>query len=1198
MAATASGGKTSLPPISSGDIYFPLAKGDQLLRVRSWNQALCSDGVSFATETLSRSIQLLSTDASPRDDVLLTEILPSLASSICLIPSCLPTLSAKYAMELLPLVTRCAKLLDRMIPSKDISLGIELKEGDWAICVDSSTSLEGDSSEEYVVRLNRKAVQGAQTGHSCYHGERSNASATSSLNNHFSVIGASCGTRVQFVEEWCSAGSGEDGTDISFEDCAQRSTASYVIDARVSLDGTKFEGIRHNVEKGSAERITGSLQQPHHTIIVGGISYEIMGDAEVDFTKQLIQTESLLCLAVGHLSLILCSQTSLSDIDKDAETPLVESLESTLSTSPILSKGSLDCGGSIVRRAIDSVWERCRSGKTSTDIEEQWQDLIYFDLFSATNASETKDAARIEETRSIIQQHISSARENQQGSLSRLCPDEYVTAQMLVTSAIFYHTHGTRNDAFQSEVTSSAWQASLGIMENAIRDALVCAESGVPHREVCRKRCFLVARIAKFLFEFSCTPDDQQPVQFIVDDISLIVKSIKSEQDLDYIKQQMNVRTEKSIMRYLGLRSLHLLLQSEDSLEGVKVHAAIESALVSLPRILCPSPTAATSSSGLEPNQGLTSHLTSNIAGCAASVQSCFHTCISRLYDTIGLILATTVDQEPTSLMLGLLANYFTVFHPSEYKEIISKMMPSLRNIVAHCRDQALLPNEDEKSSSETMLLNIVRKQGNERLLRTSASVLLTTCAQLTQLPCGSQHLVELLSEHLLQEISETISIVVDDNRLIRESEEFELLQLDVLQSYGSKAKSNSSHDKDADCRGLSYLSNHPTLSMKPKVLPSESPSMSYFGQLLNVFHVALNGKSFIESIKQRASALFSVFGLQLTEEDQGTSGSSTKDGLTPFNGLPLKFRRRILRLLRPILLSMEANSLIIRQLLHMAGSVAEVTCDTHGIHSQDELSLAQSALSLLRYLYTFSKPWRDIIHQEVISGAKDSSSLIFSGVLTFFGGAPGSLQPGAFVVIEPEVASSSSSAGATKSRNGSLTGAASNATNTSSGSGAEEIVTGLCRNNALSGVMSSVDPRTGSCEVIVLGNKSYVQLLPNTESDVCAGASRVTIRAVRVSAANISAADELPLFLDDTNLAAMDFFSPLSDVMESVSASIKAISNTQDKDLADLEIDINELMECCLGLRSTTVLASEPRVLHKLVADESSTLRVLLAHS
>ena len=105
------------------------------------------------------------------------EILPCLASSISLIPSCFPTLSAKYAIELLPLVTRCAKLIDRMISSSEASLGIKLEPGEWAICVDSPTSeggLRGRSSEKYVVRLERKATQCTDADCSIYHGKQLN----------------------------------------------------------------------------------------------------------------------------------------------------------------------------------------------------------------------------------------------------------------------------------------------------------------------------------------------------------------------------------------------------------------------------------------------------------------------------------------------------------------------------------------------------------------------------------------------------------------------------------------------------------------------------------------------------------------------------------------------------------------------------------------------------------------------------------------------------------------------------------------------------------------------------------------------------------------------------------------------------------------------------------------------------------------
>jgi len=1209
---SASSGKTSLPSISNGDIYFPLENDHNDLCVRAWNQTLCSDGISFATGILSRSIELLSSTGIQcrQDDILLMEILPSLASSICLIPSCIPTLSAKYAMELLPLVTRCAKLIDKIIPkSKDgnitNSLGIELKQGAWVVRVDSSSSesdsKSSDESEEYTVRLKRRTERDAETGHSCYCGESVNVRG-SSPDKHVSVIGAAHGTRVQFIEEWCSSSSDKHDEYSSFDDCAHRSTSSFVIDARLSLDGTKFEGIRHNAQKGSAERIIGRLQTQVHSEAAARNSCVVQDKEEG--TKQWTQTESLLCLAVGHLSLILCSQTSLSDIDRDADISKTrETYESLLSTSSILSSGRLDRDGIHVRRAIDSVWERCRSADMSgLDIVEQWQDSIYFDLFSATDASSTEDATKMKEAVDIVERQ-SSLMVDQKGSLSRLSPAEYSLAQSVVASAIFYHTRNLRSEEKRqirlSEVASRALQVSRQILENGIREALLCTEAGVPHKEVCGNRCYISGLIAQFLFEFSCTHGGSHlSLHQIVDDISLIFKSIKSEEDLRYIKRHLNAKTEKSIMRYVGLRSLHLLLQSEGSLEGVQVHSAVESALVSLPRLLRPpASTAVAAPSELDPNC-LVAHLTSSIAGCAASVQTCIHSCIRSLFGKVGSILAASVDQESNSLKLGLLANYFTVFHANEYKSTVSKMLPSLRNMVAHCRGRALLPsNEDEESSSEAMLLNIVSKQEKQRLLRTSASVLLTTCAQLSQESGGNQNLVELLSEHLLHEITETISLVARNTRLTRDHDDFEAVVSDWAISSGNKSPPKHTNGRGAhSSKGLTYLSSHGSLSMKPAP-SSEPPSTIYLCQLLDVLHDALNTQSFIDYIKGGAEALIlSAFGLRPSDGDPRTSGITNA-----VVGLPLKFRRRLLRLLRPLLLSMKADASIVCSLFHIAGSIVEVTRsgDESEICSNDELLLVQGAVSLLRYLYSFSKSWRVVIHQSVIQviGTWNSSPPIACGALTFFGGAPGSLQPGAFVVIEPDVrAPSSTTTGSAKSRNNnSLTGVASKS---SSGSGAEEIVSGLCRHDALSGVLSSVDPRAGSCEVIVLGNKSHVQLPPIMGSESCARPLRVTIRAVRVSSGTVSAADELPLVLDESNLPSMDIFSPMADVMKSVSSLIKDHINTQDKETTELKIDVNELIQCAMGLRSTAVLTSDPKVLHKFVTGESSSLQLLLAYS
>ena len=283
-----------------------------------------------------------------------------------------------------------------------------------------------------------------------------------------------------------------------------------------------------------AERVTGFLQSPRSTA----------ESSQADgFTEHWVKTESLLCLAVGHLSLILCSQTSLSDVDKDAVEigGAKNSLDTPLSTSPILSKGRLDRDGSSVRRAIDSIWDRCRSGDMHTDMVEQWQNLIYFDLVSATETSRSKeDAKEMKEATNIIEQHSISVMAAQKGSL---CPSKYKSAQIAIASAIFYYTGGMTKDA-QAEVASQSLRDSRQLMENGIREALAVAEAGVPRMEVCEDRCFIYTLLSQFLFKFPCTSDDKS-THSIVDDITHIFKSIKSGKCLDYIKQQNQLEIAK-----------------------------------------------------------------------------------------------------------------------------------------------------------------------------------------------------------------------------------------------------------------------------------------------------------------------------------------------------------------------------------------------------------------------------------------------------------------------------------------------------------------------------------------------------------------------------------------------------------------------------------------------------------------------------
>ena len=1126
---------------------------------------MCFDGISFATEILGKAIQQLTSCDSllSTGDVLLTEILPCLASSICLIPSCIPNLSVQYVMELLPFITRCAKAIDNFIQSKDSSIGINMREGEWSIFTSSpsegnSSTLSGsskesrESSEAYGVNIQPKIVQNEATEYFSYEGK--------SLNNDLTVIGASYGSRVYLVENTCTPES-QNTERTSQGETAQISSESCIIDARLSLDGTSFEGVRYRVEKGSSDRVSGFLQ--HSSVTKSSDPDDLM--------KKLIQSECLLSLAVGHLSLILCSQTSMSDIDNDVGNKVAKkSLDSLLSRSLILSRGLLHYDGCSQRRAFHSTWDRCKSGDTHSEIRDHWENTIYNDLLHQVDKL-NHNTMKMEDAMAIIEQQTTTSWADRMGSLSRLCPEKYATAQKSIASAIFYHTCRSSSD-FTPDIVSKAIQYSLPILENGVREALIRAGAGIRFHSVCEDHCSLLVLIAQFLLEFPCVADTNQSTHRVLDDITLITKSIQSEEDLKYIKQKMRVRTEQSVMKCVGLRSLHLLLQPEVGLKGVRVHVAVEAALVSLPRLLCSSDMELPSD--LQHNHEPLNHCSSRIDGCADTIQSLIQLDMRNIYAHVGSILADSVHQVTKSSTLGLLACCFSDVHPNEYNDIVRNILPSLRVITDRCRKQIM------NTGTSTNLLDIICNHGNQRLLETSAAILMVSCCQLSHSSSISS-VVDVFIENLIHEIIETIVLVIEDATMTSECEVKQAVRSDWItyqKSLGSKPA--TTHPIITAVQESSKNLSERIVATLNRAVQSEAQSAVYLTQVLDVLHVAINAQSIVAGISKKSGTLLSSLGFIVTVGGEGSDSSPT------LHRLPLRFKRRLLRLLRPILLATNADSSVIRQLFFMAGTYVQGT--RGAVLSIEDMLISQSSITILRQMYMFSSSWRYVIHQHI---ATRSSDELLHGILTFIGGAPGNLVPGGFVVIDPEAASlSSSKVGSTKTRQSNdLAGIHLNATSTP-GVGAEEILVGLRRHNSLSGVISSIDSQHGTCEVILLDPT-------RSESNSTTRETRTITRAIHVSAAHVSAANELPLYLDATNLPAMDIFIQLSDTFKYISTIIGSKLHNPGSAITQ-DMNAHALMECLQGLRSITVLTSEPKLLHKYIGHESGRLRFLLAQA
>lgn len=1225
-------GKSATPPlVSSGSFYYPSAKDGVEVEpgfisgVRAWNRSLCADGIAFTSEALIQTIKILTCEStsSIESSILMTRLLPSLASSICLIPSCIPNLSAKYAMELMPLATRCAKLIDRKFSdSDDCKLGLDMKEGLWVLRAKSSSS-ETDSQscanlKEYEVQLSRKSLEMHDSVYTIFKGEGKSKSSPSP-HETLSCTAATCGTHIQIIEEWKST------------DLQHSSNSPIIIDGRLNLDGTKLEGFYFCKEDGSTGQISGHLEIP------GKVS-------PPNCRNQLVKTEALLCQAVGHLALMLSSKTVLADVDEDDENPedslaiikSQDSFQQLLQASRILSCGRIDRTGQISRRVADSIRKRCRAISTSDHvvIVEEWENLIYRSLHTLSDDFSTLGSVEAMEAKHTIQQYSLSS--NIEGSFSRLCADGYKSSRIEVAASILYHIGSNEEKSTNQERVLLSWQTSLQIMETGIREALLNLKPDLQRKEACIERCRLSNMISAFLLEFPTLSASASP-NSIADEIAFIYKSIRAPKDLELIKLQMDSRTEKSTLRFIGFRSLELLLQTEDSVEGISNQIAIETTMTSFPRLLRQSPPSFIPNEHLPNHELNNQHYSSIIGGCAPSIHRCLTLSVHSIYECLGAILSSTLVQDlqrnqktiysMSSFMFGLLANYFTVLHQCDFKSVLENIVPSLAKFIGYCREDAL-KEEDSLLTVEEGLLCAVNRNTARRLLHTCTSVILSTCAQLSsqeETPVSAS-LAKTLLHLVLQELSATIPIAGKGFTHREKKKLLNTIHSDwvefkkYLEGRTSQPGPNTDEELTLSTPILTALIGHIShLSMKSSApqssefVPSESLApCRYLNQLLNILQVVSQSGLFLKSVREQSNDWINVLlppkEFPLVSEDQEATIFNT-------HSLPLRYRLRILRLLRPLILSVEANPDVVRQILELSGAMINVI---DGEVSTSSASITKDAVSLLRYLYAFSgagsHSWRNCIHQVVEDIQMDNLQLPsvskFAGVYSFLGGSPGILVNGSFVMVEPDVASTMSSSlnsSSGKSRN-SVGGSSSVMTN-SAGSGVESVIAGLCRHHAIAGILSGVDYRHGVCEVVTTEKfRSQLILPPTVPSTVTFCGRAMTIRAVRVNASDLTAVDELPLHIDK-KISTRYVFSALVDPLKLLISSMK--SSQLDSDMQDVDLSgkedailseqsVEDTLICAMGLRSCAILVSDPEMLKSFISeneDEKSLIFALALH-
>ena len=667
----------------------------------------------------------------------------------------------------------------------------------------------------------------------------------------------------------------------------------------------------------------------------------------------------------------------------------------------------------------------------------------------------------------------------------------------------------------------------------------------------------VIVEVAEFLLGFPHSKNTS--VEKVVNDVKSIFSTVASDTELAYLRRQLDIATERGVMRLIGMRSMQLLIQGgEEEEDGIKCSVPIESALASLPRML--KPLSRPSGAG-DSAQAL------SLTGCANGVQHCIFSSMNCIFGVLDAILdKDAVREQSTSLMYCILACHFTGVEKSN--KTISTAISSLRSILSR-HTWAKRDFVDEDISAADRLVNMAHHQDKLRLLKVSSSMLLSLSVQCNTLEARSSML-----DLLLDEITRMCSTLREEEKSIFKKKGVETLNSDaeLLKTTTANAQGRPKRSvKDImsmDC--MEYLSTHGSVFSKSTAPPREQHEI-YISSLLDAIQAIVGMAEFADPVSKRSHRMLSLLGL--SDQDSGDSSD--------FLCLPLKFQRRMMRLLRPVLLSMDANAIVARKVLVMCQAIW-----TEHIN----MNLGESAVALLRYLFTFSSDWRASINECLQSGATSASEdpTIFRGVLAYFGGLPQTLADDAFVVIEGEASSSSSSGTPNKLRGGSPSGLPTGAVSTPNP--VEDVISGLSRHDALSGVVSGIDTRTGSCDVMVLGDRSSVQIGPRVDASR-EQHDKVTIRAMRVGAGNLSAVNELPLTMD--GVCGLGVVSPLLNTMKLVTSCIKEDARAElvdDVELKVMDLSVTDLMTCGMGLRAVSTAISDPRNLARYLTEEEAS--------
>ena len=299
---------------------------------------------------------------------------------------------------------------------------------------------------------------------------------------------------------------------------------------------------------------------------------------------------------------------------------------------------------------------------------------------------------------------------------------------------------------------------------------------------------------------------------------------------------------------------------------------------------------------------------------------------------------------------------------------------------------------------------------------------------------------------------------------------------------------------------------------------------------------------------------------------------------------VPSRIRTRMIRLLMRLLPFRDPDKSIIHCCLRIVGT-----------NGDGDVITASAINSLLRHLYASSPPYKLAIDSIILSSSdpdRCDDKLLREGLLVFLGGLPSRISEGSFVLLKPPTAAALAP-NSPLGKNSSFGGAAAISA-APLVVGSEAVVTGLCRRDAMAGVVTSIDTGNGTCEVVVFDRNLAASFGENSKpsssaSNVSSKQLGMTVRAIRAQLPDIVSAEEMPLLLDPKANVNEFISGPLREAVDRLSSLSTSTDTVPDSE------DAQDLTSAMLSIRASIVALSDRGLLRSFV-EGGSLSRVILS--